>query len=335
MSTVYGPVPSWRLGSSLGIDVILPPKKCTFNCIYCQLGKTKRHVSGPEMLGKTLVDVNEVTNDLDEILKRLDLNTVDVVTFSGTGEPTLNLRLGKIAREVEKRVDTVPLVILTNSSLFHRRDVRKNLSWFDLIVAKLDAGDDETFRLINRPADEKINVETIVDSIKRLRKKVKGTVSLEVMLLRSEDGRITNIEGKPLRNLLEAILDVKPDQVQLEIPYRTPSESFIKPPPREKIKLIFDELSKTLGEDKLWVYGLHDRRGKRVTWLCHENLEEELVELLKRRPCCVDDISASLGITPLMARRLLEKLSETCLVGAETSEGERYYFYKGEAGERS
>ena len=325
MSTVYGPVPSWRLGLSLGIDVILPPKKCTFNCIYCQLGKTKRHVSGPEMLDKTLVDVNEVTNDLDEILKRLDLNTVDVITFSGTGEPTLNLRLGKIAREVKKRVGSLPLVILTNSSLFHRRDVRKNLSWFDLIVAKLDAGDDETFRLINRPADEKINVETIVDSIKKLRKAVKGTVALEVMLLRSENGRVTNIEGKPLRNLLEAILDMKPDQVQLEIPYRPPSESFVKPPPQEKIKLIFDELSRTLGEDKLWVYGLHDRRGKGVTWLSHASLEKEVVELLRRRPCRVVDISASLGIEPSRARSLLKRLREKHLVVAETSKGEKYY----------
>ena len=118
------------------------------------------------MLDETLVDVDEVMNDLDELLKRLDLNSVDVVTFSGTGEPTLNLRLGKIATEVKKRVGNLPLAILTNSSLFHRKDVRKNLSCFDLIVAKLDAGDDETFRLINRPADENINVETIVDSIK-------------------------------------------------------------------------------------------------------------------------------------------------------------------------
>lgn len=76
MSTVYGPVPSWRLGRSLGIDALLPPKKCTFNCVYCQLGKTSLQVSSPEALGETLIDVNKVTNDLDEVLKRLDLNTV-------------------------------------------------------------------------------------------------------------------------------------------------------------------------------------------------------------------------------------------------------------------
>ena len=328
MSTVYGPVPSWRLGRSLGIDVILPPKKCTFNCIYCQLGKTRMQVSGPEMLDETLVDVNKVINDLDEVLKRLDLDTIDVVTFSGTGEPTLNLGLGDIAREVKKRISSLPLAILTNSSLFHRKDVRKNLSWFDLIVAKLDAGDNENFRAINRPADETLNIETIVNSIKRLREEAKGTVALEVMLLRSEDERITNVEGKPLRNLLEAILDVDPDQVQLEVPYRPPSESFVKPPPREKIKLIFDEFSKALGEDKLWVYGLHDKRGISVNWFLRESIEREVVELLKRRPCRLVDISASLGIDLNTARSTIRRMKKRSLIVSKVSEGERYYFYR-------
>jgi len=287
------------------------------------------------MLSEPLVDANKVASDLDEVLKRLDLDSVDIVTFSGTGEPTLNLRLGKIAKEVKKRVNSLPLAILTNSSLFHRRDVRKNLSWFDLIVAKLDAGDDETVQLINRPADKKIDVETVVDSIKKLKKTVKGTVALEVMLLHSKSRHISNIEGNSFRNLLNAIVEISPDQVQLKVPFRSPSESYIKPPRQRKIEFVANELSKALGKDKLWVYGLHDRRGRSVTWFCHENLEEELVELLKRRPCCVDDISASLGITPLVVRRLLKKLSETRLVAAEKTKGKRYYFYKNAAGERS
>ena len=293
------------------------------------------HVSGPEMLSGPLVGVNKVASDLDEVLKRLDLDSVDMVTFSGTGEPTLNLGLGKIAKEVKKRVGRLPLAVLTNSSLFHIEKVRKNLSWFDLVVAKLDAGDDETFRLINRPADKKIDVETIVDSIKKLKKTVKGTVALEVMLLHSKSRHISNIEGNSFKKLLNAIVEISPDQVQLKVPFRPPSESYIKPPRQRKIEFVANELSKALGKDKLWVYGLHDRRGRSVTWFCHENLEEELVELLKRRPCCADDISASLGITPLVARRLLKKLGETCLVTAETSKGERYYFYKSAAGERS
>ncbi len=328
MSTVYGPVPSWRFGRSLGIDVVLPPKKCTFNCVYCQLGKTKMHIPRPEKLTEELVDVSRVIDDLDMVVKRLDVNTIDVVTFSGTGEPTLNLRLGEIAREVTKRIGGLPLIVLTNSSLFHRKDVRNNLSLFDLIVAKLDAGDDETFRLINRPADERMNIETAIQSIRKLRKEVKGTLALEVMLLRSEDGKITNVKGRPLRNLMDAILDVEPDQVQLEVPYRPPSESFVKPPSREKLKQIFDELSEALGEDRLLVYGLHDKRDRMATWFSHEALEREIVELLKRRPCSVIDISSSLGIDLSVAKRFLNKMTEEGIIAVRVWNGEEYYYYK-------
>jgi len=155
------------------------------------------------------------------------------------------------------------------------------------------------------------------------------------MLLYSKSRHISNVEGNSFRNLLNTIVEIGPDQVQLKVPFRPPSESYVKPPRQRKIEFVANELSKVLGEDKLLVYGLHDSRGRSVTWFCHENLEEELDELLKRRPCCVDDVSASLGITPLVARSLLKKLSETCLVTAETSKGERYYFYKSAARERS
>ena len=167
-----------------------------------------------------------------------------------------------------------------------------------------------------------------MQSIKRLKEVIKGTVNLQVMLIRSKDGKITNIESKRLRSLLDAILDVEPDQVQPEVPYRPPSESFVKPPPREEIKLFFDELSKKLGKDRLWVYGLHDKRGKSMAWLSHESLEREAVELLKRRPCRVVDISAFLGIDFSDARRLLRKLREKLFIVAETSKGEIYYSHR-------
>jgi len=280
------------------------------------------------MLSEPLVDAGEVVDDLDKVLKRLDLDTVDIATFSGTGEPTLNLGLGKIATEVEKRVCGLPLAILTNSSLFHRRDVRKNLASFDLIVAKLDAGDNETLRLINRPADKKINVETIVDSIKKLKKTVKGTVALEVMLLRSEDGHITNVDGKPLRKLLDAILDVSPDQIQLEIPYRPPSESFVKPPSLEEIQPILAELSNALGKDKLQAYGVHEKLGMPVSWLSHESVEGEVLELLKRRPCRLRDVSASLGIDHNTAQNIIERLEKRSRITSKKSNEEEYYSYR-------
>lgn len=328
MSTVYGPVPSWRFGRSLGIDVITPPKKCTFDCVYCQLGRTKIHVSQPEMIEESLASVNRVLADLGDTLKRIDLNTVDIVTFSGTGEPTLNLKLGKIADKVEKRIGQLPTAILTNSSLFYRDDVRRNLSRFGMIVAKLDAGDDETFRLINRPADKRLAIETIVESIKRLKRETNGLIALEVMLLHAENGKLTNVEGKPLRNLIEAILEVDPDIVQLEVPYRPPSETFVKPPPQRLVEAVSKELSETLGGEKLWVYGRHDRRGSRVTWLKHKSLEREVLSLLERRPCRVVDVSLSFGIDPSTAQRILKRLEKNHQINTSVINGERFYFKK-------
>ncbi len=331
MSTVYGPVPSWRLGRSLGIDVLLPPKKCTFNCIYCQLGRTKFYISGPEMISEPLVDAERVVGDLRRFLRRLDINTIDFVTFSGTGEPTLNLKLGEIARIVRDEIEgKVPLAILTNSSLFHRRDVVENLSNFDLVVAKLDAGDNQTFRAINRPADRELNIETIVESIKRLKKSIKGMVALEVMLIMSEDGKITNVEGKPFKNLLEKIFEIEPDQVQLETPYRPPSESFVKSPSMKRLKVIFKEVSQVLGEDRVLARGIRDRFGRRARWLSHKSLEDEVAELLKRRPCRAIDVSISLGINLPTAQKLLEEMLKrySSSMKMKIFGGEIFYSYK-------
>jgi len=325
LSTVYGPVPSWRFGRSLGIDVITPPKKCTFNCIYCQLGRTALHIASPEELDTSPVGVSDVVSDLDDFLERIDLNTVDQITFSGTGEPTLNPELGKIAREVKKRIHGPPLAILTNSSLFHREKIIEDLQVFDIVVAKLDAGDDETLRFINRPASKTLNIKKIIHSIKELKRSFNGVLALEVMLLTTKNGEGGNMIGEPLKNLLDSIISVEPDLVQLEVPYRPTSESYVVQPTSETIKLISQELGKNLGEDKILIYGIHDRRGRKVEWFEHRSLENDALNLLKRRPCRVLDISESLGISLSDAKRLIQGLDEKSLIKTKIIKGEQYH----------
>lgn len=326
MSTIYGPVPSWRFGRSLGIDVITPPKTCTYNCIYCQLGKTKLYVKSPEMVDKPLVNKDRIIRDLRGVLERIDLGSVDIVTFSGCGEPTLNMELREIARCVKEEIGEVPMAILSNASLLHREDIRRNLERFDVIVAKMDAGDDETFRRINRPADEKLSVEIIADSIKKLKGEVGGAVCLEVMLLESVDGEVCNVRGESLSKLINSIIDVDPDIVQLEVPYRPPSESYVKAPTEEDIQRVFDELSEGFKKERIWVYGKHDMRGRKVYWRKHKRIEDEIYELLKRRPCSVADISASMGIDPELVMEAVSKLEEKGLIASKIEGGERYYF---------
>ena len=325
MSTVYGPVPSRRFGRSLGVDVITPPKKCTFDCVYCQLGRAKIHVSTPENLQDSVPLPERILSDLNNVLTRIDLRTVDIVTFSGNGEPTLNLGLGVIAQRVKARIGELPMAILTNSSLLHQRDVRRSLSTFDIVVAKLDAADNVALRQINRPADMKLDVETIIDRLRRLKKEINGALALETMLMESVDGRITNVKGKHLKNLADAISSIQPDIVQLEVPYRSSSESYVKQPTEQELRLVSDRISEVLGEERLWVYGKHDRRGKKVRWSEHKSLQEEVLELLERRPCSIVDVSKSLGIDVGSARGVLEGLEKTGKVGT-VKVGEQKFF---------
>ena len=325
--TVYGPVPSWRFGRSLGIDVTTPPKKCTFNCVYCQLGRTIVHVENPEELGET-VSPGHVLDNLDKALNQIDLKTVDVVTFSGTGEPTLNPNLGDIARKVRERIGSLPMVILTNASLLHRRDVRRALSRFDMIVAKLDAGDDKALRLINRPKSDTLNIETIINSTKKMKEESEGRLALEVMLLESDRQTITNVDGIHLQRLLKAIVDIEPDIVQFLVPYRPPSEDYVRIPSPQKVRSISGKLAEELGEERLWVYGKHDRRGRAVRRITLESPEQEILKLLKRRPCRATDVSSSLGISRSDASRLLIKMEKERLIVSERLRGQSYFFHR-------
>jgi wyosine [tRNA(Phe)-imidazoG37] synthetase (radical SAM superfamily) len=328
MSTVYGPVPSWRFGRSLGVDVVTPPKKCTFDCVYCQLGRTKNHVITPEDFQDSLPCPATVISDLDKVLGRIDLRTVDVVTFSGNGEPTLNLSLGEIAQQVKTRIGGLPMVVLTNSSLLHRQDVRGSLSMFDFVVAKLDATDNEVFKQVNRPADKELNLETIIESIRQLKKEIGGTLALEIMLLQSADGRVTNVKSSHLENLVNAIISIQPDIVQLEVPYRPPSERYILPPSREKLKMASQRISEVLGREKVWTYGMRDKSGKKVRWREHKSLEEDVLELLKRRPCRTIDVSKSLGIDESNAQKTLEDLKKKSKIRIVKAKEQKFYVEK-------
>jgi len=275
-----------------------------------------------------LVSPSRVLNNLDKALSQIDLKTVDVVTFSGTGEPTLNPNLGDIACKVRERIGNLPMVILSNASLFYRSEVRRALSRFDIIVAKLDAGDDKAFQSINRPKSEILDIETIINSTKKMKEESEGRLALEVMLLESDRKTITNVDGVHLQRLLQAIIDIEPDLVQLLVPYRPPSEDYVRIPPSQKVKFISDKLTEALGEERLWVYGKHDRRGRAVRRITLESPEQEILKLLRRRPCRAIDVSSSLGIGLPDAVRLLKNLKQKHMVVSEILRGESYYVHK-------
>lgn len=328
MSTVYGPVPSWRFGRSLGIDAIVAPKTCTFNCVYCQLGRTLVKVPSPDEV-ESYVSVEDVGNDLKKYLTNVDMSTIDVVTFSGSGEPTLNPDLGKMVNRVRHLVGAkVPIVLLTNSSLLHRDDVRNNVAKFDIVVAKLDAEDEEAYRVINRPTKGSPDIETIKGSIKKLKGDMSGKLMTQTMFLHTTFG-FTNFKGEPLINLVNTLKDIDPDVIQIDTPYRPGGENFVKPASVDELKVIAkhfeDYLGKKWARRRLWVFGIHDMRGMKVSWRKHRSVPDEIVELLKRRPCRVVDIADSLAISYKDALENVMKLLQRNLITERSFDEEKYY----------
>jgi len=208
---VYGPVPSWRLGRSLGIDLLSRPKTCSFDCIYCQLGPTRHRTTRRE----EFVPTSRVVSEL-EALPPLE---VDFVTFSGMGEPTLAANLGDAIVQVKRRLPW-PVAVLTNSSLLTDPRVRAEVCLADLVVAKLDAPDAELFRKVNRPA-RSIGFQLVLENLRRLREEHRGRLAIQVMLCQENCNHASQIA--------QAIRSLRPDEVQLNTPLRPSSTPPLKP----------------------------------------------------------------------------------------------------------
>jgi len=326
MRTVYGPVPSWRFGVSLGIDVIAGPKTCTFDCIYCQLGRTE--VCREALLSRDeCVKPEDVERCLLDYLDRVETESLDVVTFSGRGEPTLNPMLGEIAEVVRSVLGSrIPLVLLTNSSLLHLSTVREGARSFDVVCAKLDAGDDRTHKLINRPCGGGRGVGAIVESLRSFAEEFSGDFMVQTMFLRTSYG-LTNCEGEAFEKLVEAIARISPRVVQVDTPYRPGGEEFVLPLDLEELGRVGRELEARLPRCEIWTLGVHDRR-KRARWKSRGELVELCLELLERRPCRPLDVADGLGIDVRTSIELLKSLEEDSLIEKREVRGEVYYSVK-------
>jgi len=200
---IYGPVPSWRLGSSLGIDPISRGEKvCTFDCTYCQIGKTI-----------CLTDERKIfvpSKGIIEELNSLPPLNIDYITFSGTGEPTLAENLGEMIKAV-KQIRLEKVAVLTNSSLVHREDVMKDLFLADFVVCKLDASSQDVFERINRPI-RNIKIGIVIRAIKDFKKYYKGKMALQIMFMEEN-----KIYAKEIARIAK---EINPDEVQLNTPLR-------------------------------------------------------------------------------------------------------------------
>lgn len=218
---VYGPVASWRLGRSLGIDLLCRPKTCSFDCVYCQLGSTLHK----QIRREEFVPTGKVVEELDA-LPPLEF---DYLTFSGMGEPTLASNLEEVTVEARCRFSK-PIAVLTNSSLLGQPEVRAALSLADVVVAKLDAPDAELFRRINRPANG-IHFEEIIEGLRAFRAESRSWLAIQVMFCQENRDRASEIAS--------LVRGIGPDEVQLNTPLRPSGTAPLPPQDMRRIRDAF------------------------------------------------------------------------------------------------
>ena len=214
MEYIYGPVPSRRLGLSLGVSPI-PKKTCNYSCVYCQLGRTD-HMTNKRQL---FFELNEIIAEFDEVLNsNIDY---DVVTVVGEGEPTLYIKLGELISEIKKRTDK-PVAVITNGTLFDDMNLRSELCQADIVLPTFDAYDEASFKRINRPHGS-INYRKTREGLKLFSEEFTGQLWLELMIM---DG--VNDDDESLREYAEALKEFRYDRLYINTPARPPAEPDIK-----------------------------------------------------------------------------------------------------------
>jgi wyosine [tRNA(Phe)-imidazoG37] synthetase (radical SAM superfamily) len=305
MKYVFGPVPSRRLGMSLGVDIV-PFKTCTFDCVYCQLSvTTKKSVDRDDF-----VPVDDVLAEIKEVIE--SGKHVDFITFSGSGEPTLNSKLGEMIRRVKAFTDT-PIAVITNGSLLYKKDVRDDLNEADLVVPSLDAISDASFSKVNRPHND-ITAKMLIDGLRKFAHNYRGKLWLEIMIVKG-----INDNRDELKQIADIIREFRLDKIQLNTVVRPPAEDFAMP-------LTLVEMHEIAGlfDDRVEVIADFDKIPKHVSYN-EESIEDRIVALVKRRPCTADDISSSLGLHKIEVIKHVDHLLRAGSIDQTNRDGRVYY----------
>ncbi len=303
---LFGPVPSRRLGLSLGVDIV-PLKTCTQNCIYCQLGVACRQI----MQRQSFVPVEDVLSQIKA--KITDGLRADFITFSGSGEPTLNKDIGRIIDGIRKLTD-IRIAVITNGTLLSDPQVRADCCKADVVLPSLDAGDAETFEKINRP-HKNIRFETFVEGLCRFRDAYDGQIWLEVFLVAS-----VNTGADQIEKMSGIIEQIRPDKVQLNTAVRPTAEAAAKQVGEEELCEIAGRLAPNAE-----VIADFARKDDGQTALPNA---DGILEMLKRRPCSLEDICNGLGIDPDEATRHIAALEAQNKIASQIKDDRTFYLPK-------
>jgi wyosine [tRNA(Phe)-imidazoG37] synthetase (radical SAM superfamily) len=298
---LFGPVPSRRLGRSLGIDLV-PFKTCPYDCIYCQLGPTTCKTRER----KEWRSLDGIARELREF----DGRQPDYITLSGSGEPTLYSRIDELI-QVIKSVTDVPVAVLTNGALLDSQQLRQQLHAADLVIPSLDAGSEHVYQAINRPVSD-ISFNMMLSGLIALRNEFSGAYWLEVMLV---EGYNTHYDD--IRELADCANRIRPDRIQLNTVTRPPCESTAAGAPRHKLAEFATLFSPTAEV-------IADYRA------VHQSAEfsssrDDVLTLLQRRPCSIDDIAAGLVMHRNEVVKYVEELREIGAVESTRVDNREYY----------
>jgi wyosine [tRNA(Phe)-imidazoG37] synthetase (radical SAM superfamily) len=239
MRYVFGPVPSRRLGRSLGINNI-PPKNCSYSCVYCQVGRT----SNITLERRSFYPWKEIVEEVVNAVKTLGEEKIDYITFVPDGEPTLDAFLGKEIGEIKRRTNK-PVAVLTNSSLLFEEEVRNDLFEADLVSVKVDAATEKVYRRINRP-HSKLSLDRVLDGIREFSKSYKGGMITETMLVKD-----INDKEDEIKQISSFIAGLKTYKAYIAVPTRPPAEGFVRKAGEESVLRAYEMFSELMGREKV------------------------------------------------------------------------------------
>lgn len=272
---IFGPVPSRRLGISLGVDII-PYKTCTLDCLYCECGST----SELTLERKRFVDPGVVVEQIKGVIA--GEKYIDYITFSGAGEPTLSIDIGEIITRIKGMTD-IPVAVLTNGTLLYLEEVRRDLAPADLVLPSLDAVTPAVFNKINHPHKE-LDIHRIIQGLIDFRKEYRGKIWLEIFIAKS-----INDTPDELNKIYETAKKINPDKVQLN--------SLDRPPAYEGVEAVdietLERLVKEWKDLQVEITTRTKRREEIVSF--SKNLENNILNTIKRRPLTVEDLEALTG----------------------------------------
>ncbi|MBW1607970.1 MAG: radical SAM protein [Deltaproteobacteria bacterium] len=288
-NTLFGPVPSRRLGISLGIDLV-PMKTCTLNCIYCECGEST-HLT---LERREYVPFATVKQELSIYFENNP--PPDYITFSGSGEPTLNSRIGDVLHFIKNHIHDIPVALLTNGTLFSQKQVREDIKAATVIIPSLDAATEKVFRKINRPSPH-LKVDTIIQGLIQLRKEYRGKIWLEIFIVPG-----MNDTEQELTALKQAIDKIKPDQVQINTLDRPGSVPTLRAATRQELEHVID----------FWEMEnaaiVADAPEHKALFPYRKDTASAILGTIARRPCTLTDLSEILGLPTDEVKKYIDSL---------------------------